>query len=100
HAGDGGLGGAHAAGDLGLREFGFRARADEFAGEREFGFEGVVLAFDGGVLQGIFLEGFEASHGSISFSRANARSISRGGVVCVFLMKVRRTTTRWPLAAA
>jgi hypothetical protein len=70
------LGGAHAAGDLGLRELGHRARADKIAGERELGFEGVVFAFNGRILELLAFPGFETSYSSISIILAMAISSS------------------------
>src|SRR5438046_2268912 len=75
-AGDYGLGRRHAAGELGLRESGFRAGLDDGAGELEFerlGFVGLAI---GGFLQPFAVKVVDLGHGVTSWARFRARSIS------------------------
>jgi hypothetical protein len=97
-AGDYGLGSRHSAGELGLRESGFRAGLDDGAGELEFGLQGFVGLAIGGFLQPFVVKVVDLSHGVTSRARFRARLISRRGVFSVFFTKTLTATTRWRVA--
>ena len=61
-AGDYGLGRRHAAGELGLRESGFRAGLDDGAGELEFGRQGFVGLAIGRLLQPFAVKVVQLGH--------------------------------------
>lgn len=87
-AGDHGLGGSHALGDLLLREVGLGAGADEGVGQGELLFQRVAGLDVGGVLAPLrerLLDGNALALHRTSFARARAISMSRRGVFCVFL---------------
>src|ERR1039458_4762728 len=92
------LGRLHALGKLLLREAGRYARVNHGASKLELRRQGFIRLPVFHALHPLLVKVSYLGHGSNSFARFRANSISRFGVFCVFLMKTRTTTTRRPTA--
>src|SRR6266404_3998499 len=91
--GDGGLAGAHAGSELGLRQSGAHTRFDQLGGYLELRSEGVVFGLDLRVGHQTSLEVLKWNGHAISVARRSASAISARGVFRLFFTNARTTTT-------
>src|ERR1700680_1436568 len=89
----------HAPSELLLGQAGFNPCADHGAGQLELLLKRLMRFPVCRALHPLAVKIARFGHFSTSFARLKANSISRSGVLWLFLMNARTTMTRWPLAA-